>query len=95
MTVDAAHKHGIWVGVCGEMAGDPVLTPLLLGLGLDELSVAPPSVPQIKFLLRRSKMSEATELATFALGCEDSEETLSRLRSYVGQVAPSLLEDQK
>jgi len=36
MTVDAAHKQGIWVGVCGEMAGDPIMTPLLLGLGVDE-----------------------------------------------------------
>src|SRR5207237_9978119 len=67
LTVDAGHKHGIWVGVCGEMAGDPVLTPLLLGLGGDELSVAPPNVPQIKYLTRRSKMCEAKELAAFAL----------------------------
>ena len=95
MTVDAAHKHGIWAGVCGEMAGDPLLTPLLLGLGVDELSVAPPSVPQIKFLVRRTKMSEATDLAAFALGCEDSQEILARLRSYLGQVAPSLLEDRR
>ena len=95
MTVDAAHNHGIWAGVCGEMAGDPLLTPLLLGLGVDELSVAPPSVPQIKFLVRRTKMSEATDLAAFALGCEDSQEILARLRSYLGQVAPSLLEDRR
>ena len=40
-------RNGIWVGVCGEMAGDPVLTPLLLGLGVDELSAAPPLVPQL------------------------------------------------
>ena len=45
MTVDAAHKHGVRVSVCGEMAGDPVLAPLLLGLGVDELSAAPPLVP--------------------------------------------------
>src|SRR5213076_1835535 len=50
MTVDAGHKHGIWVGLCGEMAGDPKLTPLLIGLGVDELSAAPPSVPQVKYL---------------------------------------------
>ncbi len=40
-TVDAAHRHGIWAGVCGEIAGDPVLAPLLIGLGVDELSAAP------------------------------------------------------
>lgn len=78
MTVDAAHQHGIWVGVCGEMAGDPDLTPLLLGLGVDELSVAPAILPQIKYLIRRTRMSEAKELASFALNCESSAEILSR-----------------
>jgi phosphotransferase system enzyme I (PtsI) len=94
MTVDAAHQHGIWVGICGEMAGDPVLTPLLLGLGLDELSVGPPSVPQIKYLTRRLKMSEAKELAAFALSCEDSQQILARLQAYLQQIAPSLFEDR-
>jgi len=94
MTVDAGHKHGIWVGVCGEMAGDPVLTPLLLGLGLDELSVAPPSVPQIKYLIRRLKMNETKELAAFALNCEDPQQIVKRLEAYVREVAPSLFENQ-
>jgi phosphotransferase system enzyme I (PtsI) len=93
-TVDAGHKHGIWVGVCGEMAGDPLLTPLLLGLGVDELSVAPPSIPHIKYLIRRSKMSEAKELAAFALDCEDPQEILKRLNTYARGVAPSLFETQ-
>ena len=53
MTVDAAHHHGIWVGVCGEIAGDPALIPLLIGLGVDELSAAPPVVPQVKYIVRR------------------------------------------
>jgi len=48
MTVEAAHAHGLWVGVCGEMAGDIVLTPLLLGLGVDELSAGAGSVPRVK-----------------------------------------------
>ena len=59
ITVDAAHNHKIRVSVCGEMAGDPVLAPLLLGLGVDELSAAPPLVPPVKFLIRRLKLSEA------------------------------------
>ena len=94
MTVEAGHKHGHWVGVCGEMAGDPVVTPLLLGLGIDELSVAPPSLPRIKYLIRRLKMAEARELATFALSCEDYQEILQRLQAYGRQVAPSLFEEQ-
>lgn len=90
LTVDAAHQAGIWTGVCGEMAGDPVLVPLLLGLGVDELSAAPPTVPQIKFLIRRLKISEARELAAFALQCESAAEILRRCQALAHQSAPEL-----
>lgn len=93
-TVEAAHHHKIWVSVCGEMASDPVLTPLLLGLGVDELSVAPPLVSPVKFLIRRLKTSEAKELAEFALQCESSAEILSRSQELARQIAPSLFEDK-
>ena len=73
-TVDAAHQHGIWAGVCGEIAGDPVLAPLLIGLGVDELSAAPSVVPQVKYIIRRLKLSEAQALAEFALQCESPSE---------------------
>jgi phosphotransferase system enzyme I (PtsI) len=92
LTVEAAHQRGIWVGVCGEVAGDPVLAPLLLGLGIDELSAAPPSVPSIKFLVRRTKMSEAKELADFALNCESPAEILTRSQEFARRVAPGLFE---
>ena len=94
MTVDAGHRHHIWVGVCGEMAGDPTLTPLLLGLGIDELSMAPPHVPRVKYLIRRMKLNEARDLAEFALESESSAEILARCDSYVRKVAPSLYEAQ-
>lgn len=94
MTVDAGHRHHIWVGVCGEMAGDPTLTPLLLGLGIDELSMAPPHVPRVKYLIRRMKLNEARELAEFALESESSAEILARCDSYVRKVAPSLYDGQ-
>jgi phosphotransferase system enzyme I (PtsI) len=93
-TVEAGHKAGIWVGVCGEMAGDPVLTPLLLGLGVDELSAAPPLVPSIKFLIRRMKLSEARALAEFALNCESSVEILARCQAFAREIAPSLFESK-
>jgi phosphoenolpyruvate-protein phosphotransferase (PTS system enzyme I) len=92
MTADAAHAAGIWVGVCGEMAGDPLMVPLLLGLGVDELSVAPPSVSQIKYLIRRIKMSEAKEIASDALVSENSADILDRSQRLVRSVAPSLFE---
>jgi phosphotransferase system enzyme I (PtsI) len=94
-TVDAAHAHGIWVGVCGEMAGDPVLAPLLLGLGVDELSAAPCLVPAVKFMIRRLKMSEAQALAEFALKGESGAETLSRAQALANSIAPSLFEEQQ
>ena len=93
-TVDAAVAAGIWCGVCGEMASDPFLTPLLLGLGVNELSVAPSCLPQIKFLIRRLKMSEAKELASFALKCESGKEILQRSEALAKKAAPSLFETQ-
>ena len=90
MTADAAHGAGNWAGVCGEMAGDPVLVPLLLGLGVDELSAAPPTVPQLKFLIRRLKISEARQLAAFALQCESSAEILARCIELAHRIAPEL-----
>ncbi len=92
MIVDAAHNHGVRVSVCGEMGGDAVLTPLLLGLGVDELSAAPPLVPQIKFIIHRLKLSEAKELAAFALNCEAASEILAHCQNLARQIAPSLFE---
>lgn len=91
-TVDAAHRHDIWVGVCGEMAGDLALIPLLLGLGIDELSVATPIVPQIKYLIRNLYMKETRELADFALNSESSTEILMRSETMARQAAPTLFE---
>ncbi len=61
--VKAAHDAGIKVSVCGEMAGDPVYVPLLLGIGVDELSMTPPLLPAAKYLVRNMRMDEARELA--------------------------------
>ena len=91
-TVEAAHRHGIWVGVCGEMAGDMDVTPLLLGLGVDELSATPSVVPEIKALIRRLKMHEAKTLAAFALECESDVEILARSRDLGRHAAPHLFE---
>lgn len=91
-TVEAAERHRIWVGVCGEMAGDPNLVPLLLGLGVHELSVTPSLIPQVKFLIRRLKSEEARALADFALNCESSAEILARCRALAAQIAPGLFD---
>src|SRR5205814_9983579 len=93
-TVDSAHRHKVWVSVCGEMAADPILVPLLLGLGVDELSAAPPLVPPVKFLIRRLKLDAAKDLARFALGCESAAEIMGRCQEFVRQIAPSLFEEK-
>jgi phosphotransferase system enzyme I (PtsI) len=90
MTVDAARKHGRWVGVCGEAAGDPGVAPVLLGLGVDELSVTPSSVPAIKFLLRRLRMPEAVTVAQAALNAESAEEALKISTALARKAAPEL-----
>ena len=93
-TVEAGRRNGIWVGVCGEMAGDPALVPLLLGLDVDELSAAFSVVPQVKFLIRRLKLSEARQLADFALNCESGSEILARSQALARRIAPGLFENQ-
>jgi len=92
MTVEAAHTNGIWTGVCGEIAGDPVLVPLLIGLGVDELSAAPAMIDQVKYIIRRIKLSEAQALAQAALQSESPTEILTRCVEFARQSAPSLFE---
>ena len=94
MSVEAARRQKIWTGVCGEIANDLAMVPLLLGLGVDELSVAPPYVAQVKYLIRRIKLAEAQGLAEFALQCESPAEIRARSQAFVQGVAPSLFENQ-
>lgn len=66
-TERAAHEAGIWLGVCGEMASDPEAIPLLIGLGIDELSMSPGLIPHAKSLIRRLTLSQAAALVKSAL----------------------------
>jgi phosphotransferase system enzyme I (PtsI) len=91
MTIEAARSHGRWVGVCGEMAGDPAVIPLLVGLGVDELSASPSLIPAAKYLVRRLRRSEAVSMAQEALRCDRAEEILRRSRALAAEVAPELL----
>lgn len=69
--VDAAHRAGRWVGVCGELGGDPQAVSLLAGLGVDGLSMAAPAIPQVKARLRDLSMADALALAQAALAAPD------------------------
>jgi phosphotransferase system enzyme I (PtsI) len=94
MTVDAAHQRGIRVAICGEMAGDPVLVPLLIGLGVDELSTAPAGLAPVKYLIRRLISSEVRTLAESALQSESPGETLARCQTLARATAPGLFENK-
>jgi phosphoenolpyruvate-protein phosphotransferase (PTS system enzyme I) len=91
-TVEAAHAHGIWASVCGEIAGDPVLAPLLIGLGVDKLSASPSLVAPVKYIVRRLKLSEAQALADFACQSESPTEILARCQQLARETAPSLFD---
>ena len=75
--IDEAHNHKIKVSVCGEMAGDAIYAPLLLGLGVDELSMTPPLIPAVKYLVRSMKLSDAKALAAQALTMGTAKEILT------------------
>lgn len=80
--VDSGHKEKKWVGMCGELAGNPIATPLLVGLGLDEFSVMPTILPEIKKIIRSIKYSNAIELADNILKLSTTEEVKQILISY-------------
>jgi phosphoenolpyruvate-protein kinase (PTS system EI component) len=63
LTCDGARRHGKWVGVCGGMASDAMAVPVLIGLGVEELSVSVPAIPAIKALLKRLSLAECRQLA--------------------------------
>jgi phosphotransferase system enzyme I (PtsI) len=83
MTVEAAHKAGKWVGMCGEMAGDPQLVPLLLGMGLDELSASISVLSEIKRIIRMMPYEKAREIAQAAIRVKTSDEVFEIIRNNV------------
>ncbi len=89
-TIDTGHAHGIWTGICGEMAGNPVMVPLLMGLGADELSVSPSSVPVVKDVIRNLRYAEAEELAAKSLALGSANEVLDLCRALTQRIAPEI-----
>ncbi len=81
-TVKAAHAHGKWVGVCGAMASEKLAVPLLLGLGVDELSVSVPLIPAIKAAVREVDLLDCQAIAQQVLGLESAEQVREALRQH-------------
>ncbi|MEA3491699.1 MAG: phosphoenolpyruvate--protein phosphotransferase [Campylobacterota bacterium] len=79
-TADGAHIEGKWVGICGSIASDPQALPILLGLGIDELSVTIPILADIKAQVRRLSMGSSQEIAQKCLDCQSAKEVHKLLR---------------
>ena len=82
MIVKAANKGGVELSICGEMAGDPILVPLLVGLGIESLSMSPGLLPHAKFVAQSMDLSEARELAEMALSETDAMKILENLTAF-------------
>ncbi|HEY5227042.1 MAG TPA: phosphoenolpyruvate--protein phosphotransferase, partial [Opitutaceae bacterium] len=80
--VDDAHRMDIPVSVCGEMAGDPTYAPLLLGLGVDSLSMAPPSIPAVRYVVRSMKMADAQKLAADVMKLSSATEIYAKCQQF-------------
>ncbi len=83
MVIDAAHKKGKWVGMCGEAAGDTYMTPILIGLGLDEFSMAPSSVLKVRRLVRKLSQETCSTFAQDLLAMEDVVKIEEKIEAFI------------
>ena len=81
--IEAAHAHGKWAGICGELAGDPLATPILAGLGIDELSMTPVSIPRVKELLRRIDQTLTAPLVDQVLSSDSAEKVRNLAKAFL------------
>lgn len=89
--IQNGRKENIWIGMCGEMAGDPALTIILLGLGLDEFSVSPILLPEIKKVIRSVRFSDAEKIAVKALTFKTGREVEDFARQSLREIAPDMI----
>ena len=90
-TVRCAHEAGRWVGVCGEMAGDPRVAVLLVGLGVDELSVSCYDLPRVKAAIRSVRADDARAVADAAVACTSAAPVRELVRERIDTLMPSYL----
>jgi len=81
--IAAAHAQGKWVGLCGELAGEPLAIPILLGLGLDEFSMNPPAIPLAKQIIRALTLDEAQTVARAALELDSPDDVRALVRERI------------
>ena len=90
LTVEAAKKHRIPVCVCGEIAADPRFTPILLGLGVLELSMSPNALAEVRGVIRKTSMLDSEHLAKVALTAADPEDVMVLAKEHIQTVAPDI-----
>jgi len=90
MTIEAGHEQKKWVGMCGEMAADPLAATLLVGLGIDELSVLPTLLPEIKKIIRSIKYKDARRVADDVLKLATEQQIREYLTSVVKKTLPEI-----
>lgn len=95
MAAKAARDNQIWISCCGELAGDPLFTPLLVGLGVQELSMSPGALPAVRRTIRRLSMAEAEALVQDIRQAADSNYTATRCKDLIARIAPSIAKMNK
>jgi len=85
MTIDGAHSQGKWVGMCGEMAGDEIAAPVLLGLGLDEFSMSATSILPARKMIRSLSKKDMEEMAEKAIHLDRQEDVIELIKSTIGK----------
>jgi len=93
LTIRNGHGHNIWVGSCGEMSSDPAIALLLVGLGIDEISASPVTLPKIKKAIRSIRYSDAKEIAQKALALHTGKEIYSFLKDKLRDVCVELADE--
>lgn len=83
MVITEAHKANKWVGMCGEMAGDPQALPILIGLGLDEYSMNASNIPKIRYMASKIDSKEANKLVKEIIKCSNEEEVISLVNKFI------------
>jgi phosphotransferase system enzyme I (PtsI) len=92
MTIDAGHEHDIWVGMCGEMAAEPATAMLLVGMGIDELSMSAIAVPKIKKVIRSISYADVVDFARDALTYHRADKISEMATERLRDVLPALYE---
>jgi phosphotransferase system enzyme I (PtsI) len=91
--IDIGHQNNIWVGMCGEMAGEKALILLLLGMGLDEFSTSPVLVPEIKKIIRSVTLEQARSIVHKCLSLSTGKEVASLTKKKLKELVPDIVEE--